>query len=575
MTSESHPTYPRPSSWQRAWPYLLLVLVAFVGHGFLLLIDWTFWEGAFNYPIILSRNPAHMTPWLIQGIPIFIPYLLLLGSFSNVFFASHLIAFLSFTAIGLLTYQICQESSLTTPTESLWIALLTLLYPAFQMAVVNSVAAYVLGYALFLTGVLLALRSESSEGWRRAVRRGLSLLFLWAGLNFLQSLYVFYFGFLAFYLFVLLQRKGLSLTEGCKKLLLRRLDFLLLPFAAWGIRQVFYPSSGYNSFVLIPQLIWKWSISFFTLGFADILLTFLTRHWYVTVIVLVFFAVIFYDRKDGQRAVARWFGQYAAGQTGRSPHPNTGLWLGFSLMLFVLAFFPYVVVDKGLTHSIFDSIPFDPDTRNSLLLGLPAALFVVGVSGWLLRKQQPPLAAIGAMLLVMIALESGLAQIENYANWQVRAVKDRSFIAQLSQMEQARPYPVLWVTDEFPAGGIQFQEGQGFYAGEELQLIARFAWPDGTPRSLIDDNYRSYTEQDFADRNLRYLAPGAGLENCQAELILRRNPAAGTDLDVLAHYYYYKFFKGEEVLARYLTGEQRLTLVFFKPVEEQPVPGCP
>jgi len=44
---------------------------------------------------------------------------------------------------------------------------------------------------------------------------------------------------------------------------------------------------------------------------------------------------------------------------------------------------------------------------------------------------------------------------------------------------------------------------------------------------------------------------------------------------VLAHYYYYKFFRGEEVLTGYLKSNQRLTLVFFKPSESQPVEWCP
>ncbi len=178
-------------------------------------------------------------------------------------------------------------------------------------------------------------------------------------------------------------------------------------------------------------------------------------------------------------------------------------------------------------------------------------------------------------LLLVFAAESALTHVQNYADWQLRAVKDHSFIAQLAGMDEAQQYPVLWVHDEFPAGGIQFVEGRGFYAGEELQLIARFAWPDGGPHSLIDDQYRNLSEQDFADRNLRYLAPGAGLQNCQAELILRRNPDAGSDLNVLAHYYYYKFFRGEEVLTGYLKGNQRLMLVYFKPSESQPVEGCP
>ena len=204
--------------------------------------------------------------------------------------------------------------------------------------------------------------------------------------------------------------------------------------------------------------------------------------------------------------------------------PAHWLWLVFSVLLFVMGFFAYVVVNKGLGRSVFAVIPFDTDTRNTILLGLPMAIFLTTITRWLILKRRPLLTALGMTVLVVFAAESALTHVQNYANWQVRAIKDHSFIAQLAEMNEAEQYPVLWVHDEFPAGGIQFVEGRGFYAGEELQLIATFAWPDGGPHSLIDDQYRSLNEQDFADRNLRYLAPGAGLENCQAELILRRNP---------------------------------------------------
>ncbi len=178
-----------------------------IAHGFLLLMDWTFWEGAFNYPIIVSRDAAQMDIWTVQAIPIFIPFLLMLGAFANAFWASHFVAFVSFLAIGLLVYEICQTSKLMRRGESLWIALLTVLYPVFQMAVVNTVVAYVFGYAVFLAGVLLALRMESASGWRRWTLRGAALLFLLAGLNFLQSLYVFLFWFSAL-LFVLPAQTG-------------------------------------------------------------------------------------------------------------------------------------------------------------------------------------------------------------------------------------------------------------------------------------------------------------------------------------------------------------------------------
>lgn len=565
MTSERVQPAAKQGFWQRAWPYLAVLLITFIAHGFLLLMDWTFWEGAFNYPIIASRDPAQMDIWTVQGIPIFIPFLLMLGAFPNAFFASHFVAFLSFLAIGLLIYQICQVSGLMRRGESLWLALLTVLYPVFQMAVVNSIVAYILGYAIFLGGVLLALRMESGTGWRRWVQRILALLLLLAGLNFLQSLYIFYFGFLLFYLFFLLKREQLPLGEGLKKLVPRRLDIILLPFIGWGIRAVFYPSAGYNSFILDPQIILKYTGSFFNFGFIDPLFTLLTRHWWLTLLVFAACAAIFHYLPKRSVRIADSFDE----------RPIHWLWLAFSFVLFVMGFFAYVMVNKGLSKSVFASIPFDADTRNTILLGLPVAIFITAIARWLILKRRPLLTALGATLLLVFAAESALTHVQNYTDWQIRAIKDHSFIAQLAKMDEAQQYPVLWVYDEFPAGGIQFVEDRGFYAGEELKLIASFAWPNAGPHSLIDGQYRGYSEQDFADRNLRYLEPGAGLDNCQAELILRRNPDAGSDLDVLAHYYYYKFFRGEAVLKGYLKGNQRLTLVFFKPSEIQPADDCP
>ncbi|MCD4671423.1 MAG: hypothetical protein K8R77_02060, partial [Anaerolineaceae bacterium] len=186
MTSERVQPAAKQGFWQRAWPYLTILLVTFIAHGFLLLMDWTFWEGARNYPIIVSRDPAAMYNWVMQGVPVLIPYLLLLGCFSNAFFASHFVAFLSFLACGLLIYQICQVSGLMRRGESLWLALLTVLYPVFQCAVINTITAYVFGYAVFLGGVLLALRMESGTGWRRRLRRGAALLLLLIALNFLN-----------------------------------------------------------------------------------------------------------------------------------------------------------------------------------------------------------------------------------------------------------------------------------------------------------------------------------------------------------------------------------------------------
>ena len=567
MTSEKNLTQTEKLGfWQRAWPYFTIVLVTLVAHGFLLLIDWTFWEGARNYFFIISRDPAQMSAWILQGVPIIIPYLLFLGAFSDVFFASNFLAFLSFLAIGLLIYQICQTSSLMRRGVSLSIALFTVLYPVFQFAMINSVTAYILGYAIFLAGVLFALRMEYAAGWRCWAQHGLALLLLLVGMNFLQSLYVFYFGFLLFYFFFLLKREGLDLGEGLIKLVPRRLDFIFLPFLGWGIRNVFYNSSTeYNMFRLNPQQMLQWVNRFLNFGFWDPVFMILVRYWWLLLLAFGICALLFCYLPGKFMRIADLFG------------PRFSHWvsLEFGFVLFVMAIFPYVVVGKGITKSIFSAIPFDPDTRHAFLLGLPVAVFLMTFARWLILKRRPLWMALGTTLLLVYTAGFAAILIQNYADWQMRAIKDHSFIAQLAEMDEVDQYPLLWVYDEFPAGGIQFVEGRGFYAGEELKLIASFAWPNGSLHTLIDDNYRGYSEQDFADHNMSYFAPGAGLENCQAELILRRNPSAGSNLNVLAHYYYYKFIRGEDVLQGYLKGNQRLTLVYFKPSEVQPVEGCP
>ncbi len=232
-------------------------------------------------------------------------------------------------------------------------------------------------------------------------------------------------------MFFLLKREGLDLWNGLKKLAPQRLDLILLPFIAWGIRQVFYPSAGYNSFVLDLEIILKYTASFFNFGFFDPLFTLLTRHWWATLLVFAACAAIFQYRPKKSLRIAESFDE----------RPAHWLWLAFSVMLFMMGFFAYVMVNKGLSRSVFAEIPFDPDTRNTVLLGLPVAIFVTAIARWLILKRRPVVTALGMTLLVVFAAESALTHVQNYADWQVRAIKDHSFIAQLAGMEECGAVP--------------------------------------------------------------------------------------------------------------------------------------
>ncbi len=98
-------------------------------------------------------------------------------------------------------------------------------------------APYILCYTLFLLAVLLALRSEYAKGKvHDGLRVGSLAVFFFS--FYLNSLLVFFPGFLLFLLVCAQRHSRVDLKKMLFPFVLCHLDFLLLPFLHWVVKEL-------------------------------------------------------------------------------------------------------------------------------------------------------------------------------------------------------------------------------------------------------------------------------------------------------------------------------------------------
>ena len=234
-------------------PYILIVAVTLVTHGLLLLNDGIYWDDWLwiNLPgYTLNLNNVTSVYSQAGFLPTYWIHLWL----SNVL-GFRWVEFVSLALVGILVYSISQETKLFSRCEGLFIALIVIAYPAFQTWIVFSTANYVFYYALFFLAAFLSLKAEKSVGVRHYGLRIVSLLLFILSYNF-NSLLVFYFGFLILLVFFRGRTLSISWRQAVRQSLLHRLDYMLLPFLFWVVKQAFFPRYGiyvnYNQFTFAP-----------------------------------------------------------------------------------------------------------------------------------------------------------------------------------------------------------------------------------------------------------------------------------------------------------------------------------
>jgi hypothetical protein len=451
------------------------------------------------------------------------------------------VVFLATIGCGLLTFRLVLESGRVGRLEAMLVAMVSVLFPAFQVWMLLATANYVLSYALFLGAVLLGLRAEGSSGGRRLTAHvcSLVLFFFSFGMN---SLLVFYFGFLLL-LFLKLRRAG-QLTRGrALRTAVARSHYLLLPFVFWVVKQVFFPRHGlytsYNKFTLSLDTLNYNLHLFLTNGLVAQLrdaFALLTAQPALCLALLLLVAWLFMSASWSRGSRARLERALAPGEGLRETGTTYGVML-FGLILLFLAVFPYVAVGLGPKEHGWD-------TRHALLLGLPVGVITVGFVRLLVGKKSPPgrlpRAALAACVLLVLAL--GCATAGGYVGWQARWAKDRSVLKKLSSMGDLRTTSTFFVSDYSRMGT---QEGYQFY---ELSYMFNSIW-GGQCRIGLDErlnNHQYWTPRLMKLR--KYFNPRYGLANYdptgpQTYLVIRRGPRQDKtgDLEVAARYLLYRY----------------------------------
>ncbi|MCX6056651.1 MAG: hypothetical protein NTW69_00645 [Chloroflexi bacterium] len=504
------------------WNYAIIAVVALIVQGPILLMDGVYWDGWLIYTSLAEKNWNNIYSMFIEaGSPTTLYLHWFMGYFPNIILGYRVLAFISIACSSLLVYLIGNETKWVNSTENLWIALLSLAYPAVQVAFEIINVPSVVWLCLFYLACFLSFRAERAVGpGHYGLRASAVLLFL---ISFtVNSLLVFYFGFLLLLALFVRRLQSLSLRQTLMSFLPRYLDYILLPLLYWLIKETLFPRHGlyanYNQFTFsLLDMLLKLA-SFLNNGiygqFKAALLEMLNQPalWLLALL-------------------GAWFGwryfNEKAPTNGQSVSPYSLLAYGVLLMGFGI--FPYVAAGLSPTLTGWS-------TRQSLLLALPVALIIVAIARLLFSEPHAELSLSGWISLTTLLLAFGLATVSNYIDWQARWVKDRSLMVNLEQLDGANEYSVYWVDDQYPVGG---EDNYRFY---EWSSIFKRVWGgetrigldqrDSTPQLL--EHYKIYYTKDY---NLSGFDP----TGCQATLVIRQGKSVYTNIELVLRYFYYKF----------------------------------
>ncbi|MCP4370153.1 MAG: hypothetical protein GY797_18870 [Deltaproteobacteria bacterium] len=501
--------------------YIIIVLFSLAVHGLLLLNDGVYWDGWLVYTILIEKQWDSLYLIFTQtgGPPITLYLHWLLGYFPGIVFGYKLVAFGALTTSGILVYLISNELKLLSRLDSLFIVLLSLSYPAFQVAIELINIPSIVYYCLFLLACFLALQSEKRSGVVHYLLRVCSLGIFVISFT-VNSLLLFYFGFLLIWFVGVQSLLRLPPRQILFSFLPRRLDFLFLPFLYWGLHKSLFPVRGlyanYNQFRFsLPSLIANLTKFVNNAIYGQFRYTVGAIALWLLALGILFWGYSIFKRKSGQSL--------------RNRDKAYTLFI-FGFFLLMLGMLPYILVGKSPSLHGWD-------TRHALLVGLPMAVIIVAITHLAFPGPSDSFSKLGFLFLGVILLAFSVSTITNYISWQARWVKDRSIIVNLGQLDNVEDISVFWVDDQFPTrGGDSYR----FY---EWSSIFKRVWGDET-RIGLDQKTRS---PEFLIDGQRYFNDRYNLLNfdpagCQAILMIRRG-LPYTDDQLFSRYLFSRFFE--------------------------------
>lgn len=532
--------------WKRInWHYIVIFLAASFAHAIMLLNDGVFADGWLLYSMLKHRDWEVVQSWFLEAsMPASLYLHWSLAHLPNFVFWYRVLSFSIIVAAGCVVYLIGNSTGFVSRSESLAIAVIAATYPAYTVATVLVWVASDLYLLFFLVAAYLAIKSIQTAGLKSVLLR-ISALVLFLVSFIVNSLLVFYFGFLCLFLLVLYttRLKGLPFRQLVTRLGIYHLDFLLWPFVYWMLRPVFFPRHGlyttYNEFQLSASSFLTHTLHFFDGGIRQCLSAVITFYLSRPDILLVLLLVSFWLYAMLQIGSARFAAR-------SQPY---GL-LAFGVVLLSVAIFPYVAVGKSPQGNF--------SNRHSLLLELPMSIIIVAAVRILFSNSVNALSRIGFTSLVLLVFAFGVALNQNYMLLHARWIENRAIMANLEQMNQASYFSFYWVEDR--------ALGMMPHALSNMEWSGTFkeVW-GGETRTAVSKPSSQYPTYDaFVSRRKGLFIPQRLTTDfdpagCQATMTITPGHASykyfarrGSKSELVVRYLIYKYFKGPDELDRFL-----------------------
>lgn len=517
---------------------LIIISYCCLAHGLLLLNDGVYWDDWIIYIDIVKNNWISLQQFdrELGGVPVGYWLTWVVGHMPSPVLMFKWLFFCSITSVGFLVYLIQNELKIDNRIQKMFVSLVVIGYPSFQMTASIATGAYWVWYTIFLFGCYVSLLNlRVRTRFHYCIR-----LFSFAvfGIAFrVSSFLVYYFAFLL--LLLLYENQTLrpfNWVRVVKRALTNYLDYLCYPFIYFVVIKKLFPSIGlyanYNSFSTFSSFPLRPYVGCYYYFFENavwdqfkISLMVMYHHPVLCVGLFLLFCFLFSFNYNREIPVS---------------DDNSGavfLFL-YGVLLFFFAAFPYAAVLKFPSET-------GVDTRHSLLVGLPVGIICFSIICLCLRAGK--LKKIGQLAICLLLMLMCISSIDNYLSWQLHWIKDRSVIYKLSEKDPDKT-TVFWVKDDFIIPSTE--PWHQFYAYSSMFY---YAWKEDTRIGLdIRDKafYKTWmhTEGKKHFRVTRYNLAGFDPDGPQELMTISKGPLAVnlSSLDLILKYWYYKYCIPEE-----------------------------
>lgn len=413
---------------------MIILSVALLAHGLLFISDFRIWDDWLMEEIVLAKrweDLQRVYNW--NGMPIFAYFIKLFMFFENPNYAAKIFSFVCITSMAILVFYIFYKTSFVSKTESLFIALVSLTFPAYRVFGGINYSILLLSYLTFLGAVFIAFLAEEKRGWKHVSLRSIALAGFFFSF-FTGSLLVFYGGF--FLALVLFEhaKSGRRSFDILWKQIFKHIDYLCLPFVYWTLFKLFWPPK----FDLIGHYNLSFSVHKLLSAYVSLIRSVMLPSIKEGITFLFLYPILLILVVIACYAITRYF--CVSSQSLSPPKASTSGLFAFGLTLLVLGTLPYILTRDGFST-------YGVGTRLSLLTNLPVAILLIAALRFLCHHSNHPRWIFMVFLFVLSCFS--VINVKTYVSWQAESVKEHSFQFNLSEMRDVSAYSVIEICDEF------------------------------------------------------------------------------------------------------------------------------